>query len=203
MKREFLKNLGLEDDKVESIMAEHGKTVTALNTKVTDLTSQVTDVNDQLKQRDKDIKDLKKNAGDNEELQTQLSDLQTKYDDAAKEYKSNLKATQTASAIKLALHDKTHDVDLVTGLIDTKKLVVGDDGNITAGLDEQLKELQESKSFLFVQAQEPSKPTLNIPPSGSVNSAGITKESFDKMNYQDRLNLYNTDKATYDSLINE
>lgn len=58
-----------------------------------------------------------------------------------------MKETQLSSAVKLALAGKVHDADLAASLIDTGTIELDKDGNVTKGLDEQLKTLQESKSF--------------------------------------------------------
>ena len=68
------------------------------------------------------------------------------------EYQTQLKELQISNAIKLAIADKAQDAELVAGLFDKSKLILGDDGKIT-GLEDQLKNLQESKSFLFKQEQ--------------------------------------------------
>ena len=62
-----------------------------------------------------------------------------------------MKELRINDAIKLAIVDKAQDVDIVSSLFDKAKLILGDDGKIT-GLDEQLKELQKNKAFLFKQA---------------------------------------------------
>ena len=99
------------------------------------------------KKAEDDLEALKKTAGDNEALTKQITELQ----DAAKqkdtEYAEQIKAMKLTNAIRLGITD-AQDVDLVTGLIDQKKLILGDDGKIT-GLEEQLKTLRESKPFLF------------------------------------------------------
>ncbi|GIN37804.1 phage scaffolding protein [Heyndrickxia oleronia] len=159
MKREFLEGLGLEKEAIEKIMAEHGKTVETHKTKATDLQSSLDDLKGQLTQRDKDLKELKKKAEGSEELQTQLTNLQKQYDDDKVSYEKKIKDTQLSSALKLALNGKVHDADLVTGLIDKTKIELGEDGNVAKGLDEQIKTLQESKSFLFV-SQEDSTPLI-------------------------------------------
>lgn len=106
------------------------------------------------KKAEDDLEALKKTAGDNEALTKQITELQ----DAAKqkdtEYAEQIKAMKLTNAIRLGITD-AQDVDLVTGLIDQKKLILGDDGKIT-GLDEQLKTLRESKPFLF-KAKEQDK----------------------------------------------
>lgn len=168
MNREFLKGLGLDEAAVEKVMAEHGKTVESHKSKVTDLESSITDLQSQLTQRDADLKDLKKKAEGSEELQTQLSSLQTKYDTDKADFESKLKDTQLSSALKLALSGKVHDADLVASLIDKAIIELGDDGNVTKGLDEQIKTLQESKSFLFVPEQGTDTKFKGFtPPDGS------------------------------------
>lgn len=183
MKREFLEGLGLEKDKIDSIMAEHGKTMESQKTKVTDLTASLDDVKKQLDQRDKDLKDLKKQAEGNEELQKKFTDLEKQYKTDKDAYETKLKETQLSSALKLALSGKVHDADLVTGLIDKSKIELGEDGNVFKGLDEQIKSLQESKSFLFVSTQKPDIKGF-IPGGGSNdpdNKTGEIGTDFAKM----------------------
>lgn len=158
MNREFLKGLGLDDAAIDKVMTEHGKTIESQKTKVTDLESSVTDLQGQLTQRDADLKDLKKKAEGSEELQTQLTTLQGKYDTDKADYETKLKETQLSSALKLALNGKVHDADLVASIIDKATIELDADGNVTKGLEEQIKTLQESKSFLFV-------PESNTPPA--------------------------------------
>lgn len=154
MNREFLKGLGLDDASIDKVMAEHGKTVESHKTKAADLQISLDGLNEQLKQRDKDLKDLKDKAKGSEELQQKLTDLQSKYDTEKSDFETKLKDTQLFSALKLALAGKVHDADLVTSLIDKATIELDADGNVTKGLDEQLKTLQESKSFLFVPDQK-------------------------------------------------
>lgn len=54
----------------------------------------------------------------------------------------------SSTAIKLAVAGKVHDEEIAAGLFDRTKLVLGTDGKV-AGLDEQLKNLQKEKAFLF------------------------------------------------------
>ncbi|CAG9620875.1 phage scaffolding protein [Sutcliffiella rhizosphaerae] len=150
MKREFLEGIGFEKDAIDKIMAEHGKTVESHKTKASDLQTSLDDLKNQLDQRDKDLKDLKKKAEGSEELQTQLSDLQRKYDTDKADYEKKIKDTQLSTALKLVLNGKVHDTDMVIDRIDKEKIKLDNDGNVTDGLDDQLKTLKESKAFLFV-----------------------------------------------------
>jgi hypothetical protein len=149
MKREYLEGLGLEKDVIDKIMSEHGRTVEGNKQKLVDATTSLDDVKAQLSQRDKDLKDLKKQAEGSEGLQTKFTELEKKYNQDKLDYETKIKDTQLSSALKIALAGKVHDADLVATLIDKNTIELGTDGNVTKGLDEQIKTLQESKSFLF------------------------------------------------------
>ena len=58
------------------------------------------------------------------------------------------------NAIRIGITD-AQDADLVAGLVDQAKLILGEDGKVT-GLEEQLKAIRESKPFLF-KAKEQDK----------------------------------------------
>ncbi len=101
-----------------------------------------------IKTRDRQLEELKKENGNAEELQGQIKKLQDENKQAQKKYDEDMKELRLTSAIKAALAGKAQDEDIVAGLVDREKLVVGKDG-IIAGLDGQIKTLQESKPFLF------------------------------------------------------
>lgn len=105
------------------------------------------------------LETLKTSAGDNEALKTQIATLQA--DNAAKDkkYQDDLKDLKITNAVKLAIAGKVHDEDLVAGLFDKTKLILGDDGKIT-GLDEQMKTLKDGKAFLFKEEKpvDPADP---------------------------------------------
>lgn len=96
--------------------------------------------------RDKQLEDLKKI--DAEGLQKQIETLQEENKTAKETYEKELKGLQLSNAIKLAIAGKVHDEDIVSQLIDKEKVIISDDGKIV-GLDEQIKSLKESKTFLF------------------------------------------------------
>jgi chromosome segregation ATPase len=158
MKREFIKGLGIEDDVVEKIMAEHGKTVQGLTDQIETLKTSETGLKAQLTERDNDIKTLKKDAGDSGELKEKYEALQTKYKDDTKGLSDKIDDVQKSAAIKVAIGDKAHDPDLVISQIDKSKIILNEDGSVKVGLDDQVKSLQESKAFLFKTDKTPGGP---------------------------------------------
>ena len=99
------------------------------------------------KKAEDDLEELKKTAGDNEALTKQISELQESQKQRAAEYDAQIKALKLTNAIRSGITD-AQDADLVAGLVDQKKLILGDDGSVT-GLEEQRKALREAKPCLF------------------------------------------------------
>ncbi len=178
MKREFLESLGLEKEVIDKIMAEHGKSVEAHKTRVDELKANLDDMKKQLEQRDNDLKQLKKQAEGNEELQTKLADLEKRYKEEKAAYEAKIKETQLNSAIKLAINGKVHDADLVASLLDKDAIELDENGNITKGLDEQLKTLQETKSFLFVPENNHQPKITGIKPAEGNPTGGDPEDPF-------------------------
>lgn len=157
MQREFLKGLGLDDEAIEKVMAEHGKDVTAAKQQMSDVEAERDGLKAQLTQRDADIEDLKKNSGTSEELKQQINDLQQKNKDLESTYQSKLAETKKNSAIELALAGaKAKNPKAVKALLDGDKLELTDEG--IKGLDEQLQALQESDAYLFEEEAKASNP---------------------------------------------
>jgi DNA repair exonuclease SbcCD ATPase subunit len=202
LKRDFLTNLGLDDEQVNKIMAEHGKTVNSMKDeldKVEDYKQEATNLKTQLKDRDSQLKDLEKKAKDNEELLQTIKDLQKENDDATKKYEDELQKTRTEAKLELALKDaKAKNPKAVKALLNTEAIKL--DGDKLLGLEEQLKSLQESDSYLF-GGDEPAglkgrKPNDNNEPPVT----GVTKEQFNKMSYKERVELFNTQPENYKQL---
>ena len=81
MKREELKELGLTDEQIGSIMALHGVTVNELNSRVSTAEQQATQYQEQLEKNQNELNDFKANAKGNEDLTKQLEDLQSRFDE--------------------------------------------------------------------------------------------------------------------------
>ena len=142
--------------------------------------------------RDKQLETLKKSTGDLDALKNQIKSLQDANKKAQEEADAKMKELRINDAIKLAIVDKAQDVDIVSGLFDKDKLILGDDGKIT-GFDEQLKELQKNKAFLFKQAG----PNPKYDPKGGTGNPStypFAKDTFN-LTEQGRLLRENPEQA--------
>ncbi|MGN8986465.1 phage scaffolding protein, partial [Ligilactobacillus salivarius] len=159
MKREDLKNLGLTDEQIEKVMAEHGKDITSLQEKVNGLTNERDGLKSQLDERDQQLVDLQKNSKNVDDLNEQIKQLQSDNKKANEEWQNKL-ATQTKNfKIETALREaKAKNVKAVLPFIDTEKVTV--DGDSLKGLDDQIKAIQQSDSYLFEEGKP--EPKINI-----------------------------------------
>jgi Alanyl-tRNA synthetase len=149
--REELKNLGLEGDAIETVMTELGKEKTAaqdLQHKLDDANSDKETLATQVKERDDKIASLGETAGASEKLKEQVSQLQNSIKEKDDAHASELAKNKLDSAVKLALVEaNVHDPNDVISQIDLETIKL-EDGKVK-GLDEQIKNVKESKPYLF------------------------------------------------------
>jgi hypothetical protein len=177
MTLESLMASGLSQDQAKQVLEAHKAAVSGSyvpKARFDEVNTQLTNANAQVKERDTQIAGLKKFEGDNAALQTRISELETANQTKDNEMKAALAKERKSNAMRLSLAGKVHDADLVLSQIDTEKVAVGDDGKLT-GFDEQVKALQESKKFLFVEETPKANPYAGFrvvgktPPEGGDN----------------------------------
>ena len=172
MKKEDLIAMGLSEEQADAVVGKYGTMIP--KERFDEINKTKKTLEEQVKTHETQLKDLQDKAKGNEELQKTITDLQQANETAKTEYEQQLKDERMNAALKLSLHSKVHDVDLVAGLIDKTTIELSEDGKVTKGLEEQLKTLQESKSFLFVpEKQQPTYKGWN-PAGGADNGAGAS-----------------------------
>lgn len=148
MKREELKELGLTDEQIGSIMALHGVTVNELNSRVSTAEQQATQYQEQLEKNQNELNDFKANAKGNEDLTKQLEDLQSRFDEIKTSSEHQIADLKKSSAIDLALTQAgAKNIKAAKALLDSESLELTDEG--LKGLDDQLTALKESDGYLF------------------------------------------------------
>lgn len=160
MTKEQLVALGLTEEQADKVVAGFDQEHMIPKSRLDDKINEAKDLQKQIDDRDADLKQLKKEAKGNKELQAKFNVLEEQYTLDKADFETKIKETQLNSALKLALAGKVHDADLVTGLIKMESIELGEDGNVSKGLEEQIKALKESKSFLFVPEGAPPAPPV-------------------------------------------
>lgn len=183
MKKEDLIAMGLSEEQADAVVGKYGTMIP--KERFDEVNKAKKTLEEQVKTHETQLKDLQDKAKGNEELQKTITDLQQANETAKTEYEQQLKDERMNAALKLSLHSKVHDVDLVAGLIDKTTIELSEDGKVTKGLEEQLKTLQESKSFLFVpEKQQPTFKGWN--PASSQTGNGTEEISFGKQIAEER-----------------
>lgn len=197
MKRKFLEDLGLTKEQIDSIMAVNGEDIEKAKGDLADVKAQLETANNTIKERDTQLEELKK--VDAKALQDEITKLQEANKTAQKEHEKQLADMKLTTALKLGITD-AQDIDLVIGQLDREKISLGEDGKVV-GLEEQLKTLRESKGFLFKQEPQIKSP-FRLSNSNTGNQ-GMTRADFLKMPYSKRMELYNSNPALYQKLLDE
>lgn len=168
--KETLKKLGIEESQIEKIDTEVRKEL-PLHFVPKSQYNEINEIKKRLEtdigERDKQIETLGKSAGLSDALKQELAKVQEENKLAKEQYETEKQELKLSTALKLALGNSVHDVDMVAGLLDKSTIELGEDGSIKKGYEDQIKTLRESKSFLFVPEKE-SKPIFaGFTPAGS------------------------------------
>lgn len=162
MNKEQLMALGLSEEQAQSVLDGFGQMVP--KTRLDDKIKELKTANETITKYEVDLEDLKPKAVGNDKLLEQIQKLQDDNKANTEKHQAELAETRLNSAMKLALSGKVQDIDIVLGQLDKTKIELDEQGNVKAGLDDQLTTLKESKSFLFMPENEPPQ---QQPPSWS------------------------------------
>lgn len=202
MKKEDFAKLGIEDEdllkKLEEASADELKGYIPKD-RFNEVNEAKKKLEEDLKDRDKQLETLKNSTGDMESLKAEISKLQESNKEADKAHKAEIKKLQIDNAISSALSEaKAKNNQAVKALLKNLDKAELDDSGKVIGLSEQIKALQESDGYLF----DTDAPTIKgaTPNAGTGKPAGITKEQFDRMSLQERSQLFETDRDTYNQL---
>ena len=201
MKRDFLKELGLEKEAIDAIMAENGKDIENAKSETKELETEIAGLKNQLKDRDSQIDELKKSSGANEELKKQIEEMQNKNKTAEDAHKAEIHQMKVDIAVERALKDAKNATAVKALLTGLDKAEFAEDGTIK-GLEDQIKTLKKSEAYLFNDGKPIMKGAKVGEPTDGEPS-GLTKEQFNKMSYKDKVNLFNENRELYDSLTQE
>ena len=168
MKRDFLKNLGIEDnDIISKILDENSADIGRAKGELETYKTKVSDLEKDNKTKDDTIATLQGQVGDVEKLNKEISDLKADKIKLESDLNTKVSQIQKGHAIEGAIRDaKGKNVKAIKALLDEDKITY-ENGELS-GITEQLEALAsaEDSSMLFGDTQNvPSGTHLNNPPS--------------------------------------
>jgi DNA repair exonuclease SbcCD ATPase subunit len=173
--KELLKKAGVEEAKLDGVIADIGKELPKHfipKDKYNETAEAKKKLETDLAARDTQLEELKKAAGTSEELKKQIEALQADNKKAGEEWQAKLAQMQLDFALERALTTaKAKNPKAVKALLDMEKVKL--DGEQLLGLDDQLKALKESDSYLF---GEPGKVGGGTNPPGGTEPKTIDQQ---------------------------
>lgn len=168
---EALKALGLNDEQVKGVMAEHGKDVNDIKAELNTANSERDNYKSQVESFSGQLTEAKRQAEKGSEAAKQVEELQTQLKESQTKAQQDLLATQKAYELDGALQKAgARNTKAVQALLDTDKVELKD-GKLT-GLDDQLKAVKESNAFLFADQEQGTKNPRVITPTGNPDGGG-------------------------------
>lgn len=181
MKRDFLKNLGIEDkDIIDKIMDENSADIGRAKGELQTYKDKVSELEGQLATKDTTIAELNKKVGDTDALNQQIAQLTTDKTNLTNELNTKVSQIQKTHAIEGGIRDaKGKNIKAIMALLDMDKITYEND--TLSGLTEQLTALAsaEDSSMLFGDTQTPPSGTrFNNPPTGGNGGTPPTSKTF-------------------------
>jgi uncharacterized protein YhaN len=199
---EILKAKGIDDEAIKGILEDmkSNKIFTASEENLDVRYGKLkTDHDSVIKERDEGkalIAELQKSNKGNEALQQQVADYEAKM----AQIQAELEQTKLDAAIKVELlSSKALDVDYLTFKLKEKGELALDENGKIKGWDDKIAALKTQFPTQFESSSKKNILENKLPDDGD-NGDGITKESFAKMGYQDRLKLFNENPEAYAEL---
>lgn len=182
MRREWLKELGLEADVIDKVMDENGKDVNKAKKEVETLKTEKTDLEGQLKTANDTISDLKKNNKGNDDLQTKV----TEYEKTIETMKSDAQKKEFDLALENELIKlNVHSTKAARAELDLEKVKY--ENGAFVGLKEQTDTWAKDKAYLIKTGKVE---TTYTPPGGDPSNSTSYAESLAESKNQKTDNPY-------------
>ncbi|MDC4242537.1 phage scaffolding protein [Clostridium tertium] len=153
------------------------------------------DINTQLKTANTTIEDLKKNNADNETLQQTIKAHEATIESLKNEALNTFKTYALKDKLKeLGVKDVDYLIYKQGGL---DKFNFDKDGK-PVDVEDTIKPYKEDVIMAHLFNTGEVKNPYN--PAGGGSPADVTKDQFEKMSYEERVELYNTNKTLYEEL---
>ena len=179
--REYLKELDLDTDTIDIIMSQYGKAIARDKEEI-----------QMLKEKIRGLRDTSKG---NEELQKKYDELLKEKEEAENQKKEQKLDEEITSALgkKKFVNDYTKN-----SIISEVKTAMSDEKNADKSIQDLVKEITKDKEGIFAN---PNKPFDMAGVSENV-FGDVSKDSFEKMGYKERVELKAENPELFDKLNN-
>lgn len=186
MKRDFLKNLGIEDAEIiGKILDENSADIGRAKGELQTYKDKVTELEGKLQTKDGEIATLQQKVGDTDALNRQIAQLTTDKTNLTNELNTKVSQIKKDHAIEGRIRDrKGKNVKAIKALLDNEKITYEND--VLGGIDDQLDALAsaEDSAMLFgdtnsnpsgTHAGRPNANGGNNPPTAKTFGESIAK----------------------------
>lgn len=207
MKKEDFLKLGLDEEmakKCETASVEELKGYVPYD-RFKEVNDEKAKLKNDLKERDEQLETLKNSSADVETLKKQIETLQGENKAKDEAHALEMKQLKIDSAVSSAITGaKGKNAKAIRALLNLENAELLEDGTVK-GLKEQIESLVKAEDSKFLFESEEKVQFKGAIPAGSAKnkSSGITKETFSKMGYKERVELFNTNRDLYDQLVNQ
>ena len=198
MKKEDLLAQGLTEEQVSYVMAENGKDIEKVKTKLTAAETARDEYKEQLEAANTTIQSYK--DMDIEGIKQSASDWEKKYNDDLKAMQDKLDGQAYDFALKEYVSGYQFTSDLVKEAVIAQLKAQGfklNDGKFL-GADDFMKQLKEANPSAFADA-DIKQPKITLPGTNTP-PIGVTKEDFKKMTYAERMKIFTENRELYNEL---
>lgn len=179
MKRDFLKNLGIEDnDIISKILDENSADIGRAKGELQTYKDKVADLEGKIATKDGEIATLTKKVGDTDSLNQKITQLEADNSKLTNDLNTQVSKLKKGHAIEGAIRDaKGKNIKAIRALLDEEKITYENDE--LGGITEQLEALAkaEDSSMLFGGANAPSGTHINTPNNGGKGGSPSTSMS--------------------------
>ena len=185
MKRDFLKELGLETEIIDKIMAQYGADVEKLRATNDAQAENIKALNIELEKKNNEMNDLISQNKELDDLKQRFSQIQEQKKQAEDKFNTDLRDLKIKNALEKELtRAKAKNNQVVMPLLsDFLKNAELDENDNIKGLDQKIRQLteQDSTSFLFdspviITGQTPGNKADNITNQQNTDYKNMTYE---------------------------
>lgn len=199
MKRDFLKNLGLEDAVIDKIMSENGADIERAKGGNAKLQSDLDVANQALESAKQTIAGLEAGKSDADALKKKLEEYQAAEEKRKQEAKEAQEAAELEQRFNVVSGDRKYLHDMVrAGVLKDFGEALKDKANVGKGDAEIFAALTKDKGY-FANQNPPGSP---FKPMGNPDPINVTdKASFFKLSFADQTRFKNENPEVFKQLF--